>query len=228
MKDIPLRLRSPDFGKWYHTFKTTGHYNDVIMGAMASQITSLTIVCSIFCSGTDQRKHQSSASLAFVRGIHRWPVNSPHKGPVTRKMFPFDDVIMHCDFLDREDPRNVAKITQFHVACERPEKKSLFLLTSAIHEISVCRPLVTSPCSVQSLTKGKANTGSEAISAKTILTQTMISLLEHAKNPEAPNKYPSVNLLTITSHICVFAINQSEKSTNENCTDLGKTWCKTQ
>ena len=45
-------------------------------------------------SGEDQRKHQSSASLTFVRGIHRWPVNSPHKRPVTRKMFPFDDVIM--------------------------------------------------------------------------------------------------------------------------------------
>ena len=45
-------------------------------------------------TGADQRKHQSSASLAFVRGIHRWPVNSPHKGPVTRKTFPFDDVIM--------------------------------------------------------------------------------------------------------------------------------------
>ena len=42
----------------------------------------------------DQRKHQSSASLAFVRGIHLWPVNSPHKGPVTGKMFPFDVVIM--------------------------------------------------------------------------------------------------------------------------------------
>ena len=41
--------------------------------------------------------HQSSASLAFVRGIHRWPVNSPHKLPVTRKMFPFDDVIMNDD-----------------------------------------------------------------------------------------------------------------------------------
>ena len=46
------------------------------------------------CSGVDQRKHQSSASLGFVRGIHRWPVNSFHNGPVTRKMFPFDDVIM--------------------------------------------------------------------------------------------------------------------------------------
>ena len=45
-------------------------------------------------SDADQRKHQSSALLAFVRGIHRWPVNSPHKWPVTRKIFPFDDVIM--------------------------------------------------------------------------------------------------------------------------------------
>ena len=64
-----------------------------MMGAIASQITSLTIVYSIVYSDVDQRKHQSSASLAFVRGIHRGPVNSPHKWPVTRKMFPFDDVI---------------------------------------------------------------------------------------------------------------------------------------
>ena len=71
------------------------HYNDVTMGAIASQITSLTIVYSIVYSDADQRKHQSSASLAFVRGIHRGPVNSPHTWPVTRKMFPFDDVIMN-------------------------------------------------------------------------------------------------------------------------------------
>ena len=64
------------------------------MDAMASQITSLTIVYSTVYSVEDQRKHQSSALLAFVRGIHRWPVNSPHKWPVTRKTFPFDDVIM--------------------------------------------------------------------------------------------------------------------------------------
>ena len=64
------------------------------MGTMASQITSLTIVYSTVYSGADQRKHQSSASLAFVWVIHRGPVNSPHKWPVTRKMFPFDDVIM--------------------------------------------------------------------------------------------------------------------------------------
>ena len=58
-------------------------------------ITSLRIVYWTVYSGTDQTKHQSSASLAFVRGIHRWPVNSPHKWPVTWKMFSFDDVIMH-------------------------------------------------------------------------------------------------------------------------------------
>ena len=71
-----------------------GTLNDVIMSAMAFQITGVSIVYSTVGSGADQRKHQSSASLAFVRGIHRWPVNSPHKRPVTRKMFPFDDVIM--------------------------------------------------------------------------------------------------------------------------------------
>ena len=65
------------------------------MSSMASQITSLTIVYSTVYAGADQTKHQSSASLAFVRGNHRWPVNSPHKGPVTRKMFPFDDVIVY-------------------------------------------------------------------------------------------------------------------------------------
>ena len=70
------------------------HYNDVIMGMMASQITSLTIVYSIDYSGVDQRKHQSSVSLAFVRGIHRWPVNSTHKWSATRKKFPFDDIII--------------------------------------------------------------------------------------------------------------------------------------
>ena len=70
------------------------HYSDDIMSAMASQISSLTIVYSTVYSGADQRKHKSSASLVFVRGIHRWPVNSPHKAPVTRKMFPYGDVIM--------------------------------------------------------------------------------------------------------------------------------------
>ena len=64
------------------------------MRMMASQITSVSIVHSTVCSGADQRIHQSSVSLAFVSGIHRWPMNSPHKGQITRKMLPFDDVIM--------------------------------------------------------------------------------------------------------------------------------------
>ena len=58
-------------------------YSDAIMRAMASQTTGVSIVCLNLCSGAGQRKHQSSASLAFVRGIYRWPV----KGPVTRKCF---------------------------------------------------------------------------------------------------------------------------------------------
>ena len=74
--------------------ESSAHYGDVIRSARASQITILTIVYSTVYSDADRRKHQSSASLALVRGFHRWPVNSPHKRPVTRKMFPFDDVIM--------------------------------------------------------------------------------------------------------------------------------------
>ena len=74
---------------WY--YMEHNHYNDVIMAVIASQITSLTIVYSTVYSRADQ----SSASLAFVWGIHRGPVISPHKWPETRKMFPFDDVIMN-------------------------------------------------------------------------------------------------------------------------------------
>ena len=81
-----------DISLWNHLYWI--HYNDFIMSAMASQINSLTIVYSTVYSGVDQRKHQSSASLAFVRGIHWWPVNSPHEGPITRKMFSFDAVII--------------------------------------------------------------------------------------------------------------------------------------
>ena len=64
------------------------------MGKMASQINSLTIVYSTVNLSADLRKHQSFAPLGFMQGIHWGPVNSPHKGPLTRKMFPFDDVIM--------------------------------------------------------------------------------------------------------------------------------------
>ena len=75
------------------------------MGSMASQITSLAIVYSTVYSDADQRKHQSSASLAFVWGSHRGPVNSWHKWPVTRKMFPFDDVIMKTPCKNAKKPR---------------------------------------------------------------------------------------------------------------------------
>ena len=92
--------------KWYMSFSGNRisvkimwlykviNYGDVIMSAIASQITSLTIVFSTTYSNADQIEHQSSASLAFVLGIHRGLVNSPHKWPVTWKMFPVDDVIM--------------------------------------------------------------------------------------------------------------------------------------
>ena len=79
-------------GDWAQFPET--HYGDVIMSALVSQNTGLTIAYSTVYSGADQRKHQSSTSLAFVWGIHWWLVNSPHKGPVTRTKFSFDDVIM--------------------------------------------------------------------------------------------------------------------------------------
>ena len=87
------------------------HYNDVTMDAIASQITSLTIVYSTVYSDTDQRKHQSSASLAFVRGIHKWPV--------TRKMFPFDDVIIIDSYCSQQV---IFQITNpLHNSCVRSE-----------------------------------------------------------------------------------------------------------
>ena len=95
------------------------------MSAMAYQITSLTVVYSTVYSVADQRKHQSSSSLAYVQGIHRWPVNSPHKGPVTRKMFPFDHVIMTCErlcifsWLHRSIFVSADKVRREHMNSER-------------------------------------------------------------------------------------------------------------
>ena len=87
------------------------HYSDVIMVTMASQITSLSNVYSNVYSGADQRKYQSSASLAFVRGIHRWPGYSTHKSPVTRKMFPFDDVIISLHIASHVHEQSTAGFT---------------------------------------------------------------------------------------------------------------------
>ena len=71
------------------------HHSDVIMGAMASQITGVSIVYSAVCSRADQRKHQSSASLAFVRRIYQWLVDSPHKGSVTRMWYVYSHLFPH-------------------------------------------------------------------------------------------------------------------------------------
>ena len=94
--------------------KITKLYCDVIMDPVASKITSLTIVYSTVYSDAYQIKHQSSVSLAFVRGIHRSPVNSPHKWPVTRKMFPFDDVILATMFFAKPH-NNTGGRPSFHV-----------------------------------------------------------------------------------------------------------------
>ena len=79
------------------------------MIAMSSQITGVSIICSAVCSDADQIKHQSPESLTF-RGIYRWPVDSPHKGPVTRKMFPFDDVITSTEPLS-SDRASIAEMS---------------------------------------------------------------------------------------------------------------------
>ena len=108
-KVLPKSVNKGEFSGMYVSERP--HDSDVIMGAMASQITSLTLVYSTVYSGADKKQHKSTASLAFVRGIHRWPVDSPHKWPIARKMFPFNDVIMqrfsdYCKFHIPENLRN--------------------------------------------------------------------------------------------------------------------------
>ena len=82
------------FARWVYWDKSLNSRVGCVLSHDSDQRDGLTIVYSTVYSGADHRKHQSSASLAFVREIHRWPVNSPHKGPVTWKMSPFDDVTM--------------------------------------------------------------------------------------------------------------------------------------
>ena len=112
------------------------HYNDVIMGMMASQITRFTIVYSTVFSGTDQRIHQRSTSLAFVWGIHRWLLNSQHKWPVMQKMFPLDDIIM-----------NILTATHDRLVC------CFNFLHSCIYSVNICVPVfarVTMECEIDS------------------------------------------------------------------------------
>ena len=110
------------------------HYGDVIMSTMTSHITSVSIVYSTICSGEDERKHQSSASLAFVRGIHRSPVNSPHNGPVTRRMFPFHDVIMSlsCDNLSWIRPQITSYVYYIDIPAKTHWNAFLVVMLSSI------------------------------------------------------------------------------------------------
>ena len=105
------------------------------MGVIASQIISLTIVYSAVYSGADQRKHQSSASPAFVRGIHRWPVNSPHMWPVTREMFIFDDVIL-CLLIDHWSSASPPNRSRFHHVLRSSSEKRGFARFQ--HHAAVC------------------------------------------------------------------------------------------
>ena len=124
LNKLPNRLRIETPSRPGDIIIMEKYYSGVMMGVMAFQITSLTIVYSTVDSGTDERKHQSSASLAFVRGIHRWPVNSPDKWPVTRKMFPFDDVTM-------------ISVAITGPLCTEPAKRSRFSFNQSVSVISV-------------------------------------------------------------------------------------------
>ena len=123
------------------------HYDDVTMSLMASQITSLTIVYSTVYSGADQRKLQSSASLAFVWGIHRGPVNSPHKRPITRILFPFDDVIMiiigWCEFTCEDKPPTPGPRW---LPLRKAELCCFVGLNELLNILSICRDLRRHDC----------------------------------------------------------------------------------
>ena len=106
------------------------HYNDVIMSTIGSQITSLMTVYTRIYSGADQRRHQSSASSAFARGIHQWRVDSSHNGPVTRKLFPFDNVIM---------VKNILAATSLLPLRNVLDIKGIKITNILMKKISVCK-----------------------------------------------------------------------------------------
>ena len=124
------------------------HYNDIIMGEMASQITSLAIVYSAVKTGVDQRKHQNFTSLAFMRVIHRWPVNYPHKWPVTRKMFPFDDVIM--------PPEQMDSVSEYGRCYDNHYEKCIYhnfrYIVYRSLDNTYCKPMVHTPVAAKNIT----------------------------------------------------------------------------
>ena len=94
----------------YHLISIEYHCSDVIMSVMASQITDISIICSTVCSGVDQRRHQSSASLAFVRGIHRWPVDCSHKQYAAHDIRRVREVSMGFPLQAKMDPWNGSQV----------------------------------------------------------------------------------------------------------------------
>ena len=109
------------------------------------------MVYSSVYSGADQRKQQSSASLAFVWGIHQWPVNSPHKWPVTRKIFPFDDAIM-ADWMPAHKPTKLPSVTIPPIVVSRLNfwgllyKKQWDVWVCRLLKFNVCYTSFTCPC----------------------------------------------------------------------------------
>ena len=114
------------------------HYSDVIIHTMAFQITCVSIICSTVYLGADQRKYKNSVSQAFVRGIHRSPMDSTHEGLTTRKMFPFDDIIMECIIVNTEQDNiiiTIANSNQQQCPCTYVQDQSALHKTNII---SIC------------------------------------------------------------------------------------------
>ena len=111
---------------------------------------------STIYSGADQRKLQSCASLAFVRGIHRWPMNSTHKGQVTRKMFSFDDVIIgdgilivsYIDIVStvftKGTPSAKRVVPGWHVRLGKPHQREITGQTRKTSPTSLVWPVISS------------------------------------------------------------------------------------
>ena len=133
-----VRLISKPHSTWCvqkYNLILSNHHSDVIMSA----INGVSIVCSTICLGVDLRKCQSSASLPFVSRIHQWPVDSPHKWPVTRKLFPFDDAIMSYWFTRLS--------IKFHKINIRKNKHTnMFFHAYTLHPVSILRLLYQIKC----------------------------------------------------------------------------------
>ena len=113
------------------------HYNDVIMGAMTSEITSLMIVYAIVYSGADQRKHQSPASLAIVRGIHRWPV-------MTSSCVPENIELNHTLFNFSKSPHSIPSLATWEVYSKYQKRTDVHWWPS-FPDIHICRTPIRSP-----------------------------------------------------------------------------------